>query len=113
MRTPTTGVNATQPGFSIPNFFKDTSLHQILVIFAKNQLTFYLDRPTTKYSFSFQPATHLKLFVPWMVEDWNVDLTTYNLLQAQIIFHGLVLVPLAILISIYFIALSSKSRSNV
>ena len=111
-RTPTTGANALQPSFFIPNFFQDTELHQILITFANNKVTIYLDRPTTKYSFSFQPATHLKLFSPWIIRHWGLDLTTYNLLQTQLIFYSLILSPLGIFISIYIIALSSKLRSH-
>jgi len=102
LRTPATGENATQPGFYIPNFFKDKDLHQILITFAKKKLTFYIDRPENQYVFAFQPSTLSRLFLPWTTQQWNVNLQSHSLLRSQIIFYSLILFPL-IMLSIIFI----------
>ena len=100
LRTPTTTIMATRPDFIIPNVFQDRDLHQILITFAKQKLTFYIDSPDNKYTYHFQPSTQLKLYSPLSLERWTVNLNKYSLLKHQIIFYSLLLLPLAILITI-------------
>ena len=108
LRTPTTGANATQPGFYIPNFFQDKDLHQIIITYARKQLTFYIDSPSNQYTFYFQPSTHLKIFTPWIFEQWNVNLENYNLAKAMIIFYSLIFFPLGILIYVFILSFYKK-----
>ncbi|MCC0175599.1 VanZ family protein [Waterburya agarophytonicola K14] len=112
LRTSTTGDNANQPGFYFPNFFKNKDLHQILITYAQNKLTFYLDRPEDKYTFTFQPSTHLKLFLPWNLTKWNVNLQNHNPLQSQITFYSLVLSPLVLLSGIFILCSTQKVSQN-
>ncbi len=112
LRTPTTGKNATQPGFYIPNFFKDTDLHQILITYAQNKLTFYLDNSSNPYTFYFQPSTHLKLFTPWIFEQWNVNLKDYNLVQARIFFYSLVFFPLMVLNYVFLMKVFNPDKKK-
>ena len=112
LRTPTTGEQATQPSFYVPNFFQDTDLHQILITFADRQLTFYIDNPERQYNFVFQPSTLSKLFFPLLVKQWKINLTNFNLLRSKIIFNSLVATPLLILISILILCFIQRSRKS-
>lgn len=109
-RTPITGERATQPGFYIPNFFQDTNFHQILITFSDRQITFYVDNPSRQYNFIFQPSTLLKLFLPLLVEQWNINLASFDLLKAKIVFRSFVLIPMAGLIYIFVRRCTVKIR---
>ena len=108
LRTPTTSTIANQPFFRIPNVFNDLNLHQIIITFAHRQLTFYIDRPNNKYTFDFQPATHLKLYSPLFFKEWSVNLKRYSLLRDRMIFFILIFFPLAILIILMVSTLIQK-----
>ena len=96
LRTPTTSTIATQPYFVIPDFFDDLNLHQILITFARRKLTFYVDRQSDKYTFEFQPSTHLKMYSPFKIKLWRINLKNHSLLKSQIAFYSLILLPLAV-----------------
>ena len=113
MRTPATGKKATRPDFYIPNFFRDTELHQILITFADRQLTFYIDNPDRQYVFNFQPSTLQKFFFPLFSEQWSINLTKVDLLRSKIVFYSLVLTPLAILICTFVLCSIQKVKNNV
>ena len=108
LRTPTTSTIATQPYFIIPDFFKDLKLHQILITFARRKLTFYVDRQENKYTFEFQPSTHLKMYSPFKIKLWRIDLKNHSLLKSRIFFYSLILLPLAILITILLLGLKAQ-----
>jgi VanZ family protein len=108
LRTPSAGTNASLPGFYLPNFFKDQDLHQILITFAQNKLTFYVDHLEHQYTFKFQPATLAKLFLPWTTQQWNINLQNYNLLQSQIVFYSLILFLPILLSGIFILSLIAK-----
>ena len=108
LRTPTTSTIATQPYFIIPDFFKDLKLHQILITFARRKLTFYVDRKGNKYTFEFQPSTHLKMYFPFKIKLWRIDLKNHSLLKSRIFFYSLILLPLAILITILLLGLKAQ-----
>lgn len=105
LRTPTTRNNATQPGFYLPNFFKDGQLHHLIVTFSDRQLNFYVDCLENHYHFSFEPATHLQLYLPWKIQAWEINLQEYNLLRARLIFYSLILLPMVIFGSILLLRL--------
>ena len=112
LRTRTTGLNASQPSFYFPNFFQDYKLHQILITFGQNKITFYLDNPLNEYDFVFKPSTHLNSFIPWISKEWKVNLKNYNMIQAQIIFYSLILFPWVILNYIFLMSLIQKKLTN-
>lgn len=98
LRTPTTGDTAAQPELIIPNVFKDQNLHQILITFAQGKLTFYIDQPSHQYTYEFKPATSFMWYFPGTIKGWRVNLQDFNLLESQLTFYGIILLPLAILI---------------
>ena len=109
-RTPITGERATQPGFYIPDFFQDTNFHQIVITFSDRKLTFYVDNPSRQYDFIFQPSTLLKLFLPLLVEQWNINLASFDLFKAEIVFRSSILIPMIVLIYIFVRRCTVKIR---
>ena len=113
LRTPTTGDTGAQPELIVPNVFNDRNLHQILITFAQGKLTFYIDQPSHQYTYEFKPATSFRLYLPWVTRRWRVNLQDFNLLESQLTFYGIILLPLAILIKtsiLLLINLNSPSQ---
>ncbi len=113
LRTPITGDNASQPEFIIPNIFIDQNLHQILITFAQNKLTFYIDRLNNQYSFEFKPATSFLAYLPWTITLWQLNLQNFNLLKYQLTLYGIIFIPLLLLIVILASYLKCQKSSKI
>ena len=97
LRTPITGDNSVQPQFSIPDLFDDYNYHRVLIIFARRQLTFYIDDLENQYSFVFTPSVSFYSYLPWEIINWTIDLQKFDLSQYQLIFYTIIFTPLIIL----------------
>lgn len=98
LRTPITGSNATQPEFIIPKVFNSDAVRQIIVTFASNRLSFYLDNIDNAYTFEFTPSTCFIAYFPWQKKSWIINLSNFNLGKYQRYFYTIIFVPLIILI---------------
>jgi len=103
LRTAITGSHASQPSFLIPNFFANYKLHHLLITYNKDEITFYVDQVKNKYTFKFQLATSVRLYLPWTspYPGWRIDVTQANLYQSNLIFFGFAFFPVTILIRIF------------
>ncbi|MDJ0590359.1 MAG: VanZ family protein [Pleurocapsa sp. MO_226.B13] len=100
LRTPITGRNATHPELIVPNVFQDKLFHQILITFGDRQLTFYLDRPSNRYSFLFNPQISFVIFIPWNQPGWQINLGNFSAVKYQLIFYTVITLPLVFLMVI-------------
>ena len=101
LRTPITGKNAASPEFIVPNVFKDTLFHNIIINFSDRTLSFYIDRLERKYSFTFNPYNSYTALIPWNYPaSRGVSLHNYSDLRHKIIFYVAAIIPVLLLVAI-------------
>lgn len=97
LRSPITGDNASQPELVIPEVFNDTNFHHLLITFARNQLNFYIDRESNKYSFLFQPEINFLAYYPLAISNWQINLADFAPLKYYLAFYGIAFIPLGLI----------------
>jgi glycopeptide antibiotics resistance protein len=113
LRTPITGENGTEPEFIIPDVFKDKNSHQILITFAHQVLSFYIDRSENKYTFRFEPEVTFPSYYPGPIKNWQINLKDFSKLKYQIAFYAISLIPLGFLGGLLSSLLKVKNRWTV
>ena len=102
LRTPITGKNAASPELIIPDVFNDTLFHNIVITFARRTLSFYIDRPNRKYSFTFNPYNSYRALIPWNhPPSWSINLQDISDSKHEIIFYVATVIPVLFLIAIF------------
>ena len=101
LRTPITGRSAVKPEFIIPNVFKDTSFHNIVITFNRRTLSFYIDRLGRQYSFTFNPYNSYTVFAPWDYPvSWSINLQNFSDTRYKITFYAIISIPFLFLVTI-------------
>jgi VanZ family protein len=91
LRTPVTGESGTSPEIIIPNVFKDTEFHHLIITYDRSILRFYIDRPDNQISFEFNPG--VVLFQKLLPLE---SLKNSGLIVCRTLYHVLFFVPLGI-----------------
>jgi glycopeptide antibiotics resistance protein len=89
IRTPITGINATDIKVSIPNIFVDNNFHQIVVTYSKGIIRVYVDKLQNSYS---------------------VNLLELIAKEQKVFYYALVFIPLGLCLT--FLTIIAKRKLN-
>ena len=98
LRTPITGLNATNPEFFISNVLNDCLFHHVLIEFDNNRLDMYLDSLDKKYSFAFNSFNNYPIFISWSRRGRQIDLNNFDRAKQKQNFYTITLIPLGLLL---------------
>ncbi|AFZ34825.1 VanZ family protein [Stanieria cyanosphaera PCC 7437] len=96
LRTPLTKKNGTRPELIIPNVFKDTQTHRLIIDYNQQALSVYIDDLFHKYTFKFSPEATLFWYLSPSFSSL-IHLTITNSRFYQLLYYGLIFIPLGIL----------------
>lgn len=113
LRTPLTGDNASEPELIVPNVFKNTDFHQILITFNRQDINFYIDKSEPEYTFAFEPEITFLSYYPLVIPNWQINLNNFNKLLYRLIFYGIIFIPLGILGGIILTLFPRKLSSQI
>lgn len=97
LRTPVTGDNGQEPELILPKVFQDKKLHQLLITFKGDELTFYIDRVDNRYSFRFSPEITFLSYFPLSIKFWNIDISKNFKFIYPLAFYTIVCFPLGLI----------------
>ncbi|BAU63262.1 hypothetical protein STA3757_06220 [Stanieria sp. NIES-3757] len=107
LRTPLTKKNGTRPELIIPNVFKDTQTHRLIIDYNQQALSVYIDDLFHKYIFKFSPEATLFWYLSPSFSSL-IHLTITNSRFYQLLYYGLIFIPLGILAR--YICFSSQQK---
>ena len=98
LRTTTMVANATQPELFIPNFFKDTKPHHLIVTYDGVMIRLYVDNFKNSYALPLAPEIALFRFL-FPQEYWRTRLDASYLEIYRIVYYGVICMPLGVLLA--------------
>ncbi|MEM7592212.1 MAG: VanZ family protein [Cyanobacteria bacterium P01_A01_bin.83] len=100
LRTPLSGLGATNTNLTFPNILGDTKPHQLLFNFDGKTLQLFVDRPSEVYTLNLSPEVLFFHFLP-AIGIRGFQITPTNKWMLQLAFYGLMLVPPAALVVLF------------
>ena len=107
LRTPITSENGTKPEIIVPNVFKDTKLHHLIVTYNGSELRFYIDQLKDVYSIDLNPSIAFFQYISLLNNDWSVRLNHSFIKPYKFFYYGVIFIPLGIILGA--IAVISKA----
>jgi hypothetical protein len=99
LRTPVTGNNGDHPELIIPDVFKDTTSHHLIITYDGFALKVYIDRFQRSYTFELMPkVTVFRYLRP--VDQWHIRLNAPNIRVYKLLYYGLIFIPLGFLLAL-------------
>ncbi len=108
LRTPITGENGTKPEIIVPNVFKDTKLHHLIVTYNGSELRFYIDQLKDVYSIDLNPSIAFFQYISLLNNDWSVHLNHSFVKLYKFFYYGIIFIPLGIILG----AIAIMSRAD-
>lgn len=98
LRTPLSGLGATNTNLTFPNILADTKPHQLLFSFDGKTLQLFVDRPEEVYTLNLTPEVLFFHFLP-AIGIRSFQVTPTNKWMLQLAFYGLMLsIPAALML---------------
>lgn len=99
LRTPLTGENGREPEVIVPDVFRDSASHHLILSYDGSNLRLFVDGLQHSYLFKLTPEVMLfKYFLP--VSDWRIHLNSTVVWFYALLYYGLVFVPLGLLLGL-------------
>jgi glycopeptide antibiotics resistance protein len=99
LRTPLMGSNGKRPEINISKVFKDTTTHQIAVVYDRALLKIYIDTIPSVRQLRLTPDINLFLYL-FHIFDGQIDLRTFNPSLYQWYYRWLVFLPLGAIVGL-------------